>query len=102
MAKYIKGCVNCRKVRGPTEEQRMADLPFDRVNPSPPFTYTGLDIFGPCYTKQGRRECKRYGILFTCLSSRAVIIEILEDLSTDTFINALRCFIAIFGTMGEA
>ncbi|CAI5660438.1 unnamed protein product [Oreochromis niloticus] len=101
VAKYIKGCVNCRKVRGPAEEQRMADLPFDRVDPSPPFTYTGVDVFGPFYTKQGQREWKRYGLLFTCLSSRAAHIEMLEDLSTDAFINALRCFIAIRGTVRQ-
>lgn len=101
VAKYIKGCVNCRKVRGPAEEQRMADLPFDRVDPSPPFTYTGVDVFGPFYTKQGRKEWKRYGLLFTCLSSRAAHIEMLEDLSTDAFINALRCFIAIRGTVRQ-
>ncbi|KAL3991912.1 RAB6A-GEF complex partner protein 1 [Sarotherodon galilaeus] len=79
VAKYIKGCVDCRKVRGPTEGQRMADLPFDRVDPSPPFTYTGLDVFGPFYTKQGRKEYKRYGLLFTCLSSRAVHIEMFNQ-----------------------
>jgi len=101
VAKHIKGCVTCRKVRGSTEEQRMADLPADRVYPSPPFTYTGLDCFGPFYTKQGRKECKRYGLLFTCLSSRAIHIEMLEDLSTDSFINGLRCFIAIRGAVRQ-
>lgn len=58
VAKHIKCCVTCRKVRGPTEEQHMADLPVDRVDPSPPFSYTGLDCFGPFFTKQGRKECK--------------------------------------------
>ncbi|XP_057678097.1 uncharacterized protein LOC130907254 [Corythoichthys intestinalis] len=99
VANYIKNCVICKRVRGSTEEQRMADLPTDRVDPSPPFTYTGLDCFGPFFTKQGRKECKRYGLLFTCLSSRAIHIEMLEDLSTDSFINGLRCFIAIRGAV---
>lgn len=96
---HIKGCVTCRKVRRATEGQSIADLPVDRVDPSPPFTYTGLDVFGPFFTKQGRKECKMYGLLFTCLSSRAIRIEMLDDLSTDTFINALRCFIAIRGAV---
>src|SRR4029434_7397694 len=42
---------------------------------------------------------KRYGLLFTCLCSRAVHIEMLEDLTTDAFINALQCFIAIRGAI---
>ena len=35
--------------------------------------------------------------MLTCKSSRAVHIETLDDMSTDCFINALRCFIAIRG-----
>ena len=73
----------------------MADLPDDRTEPSPPFTYCGMDCFGPFYVKEGRRECKRYGLLFTCMSSRAVHIEMLDDMTTDAFINALRCFIEL-------
>ena len=101
VAKHIKSCVTCRKARGPTQEQRMADLPVDRVEPSPPFSYTGIDCFGPFYTKQGRKEFKRYGLLLTCLSSRAIHIEMLEDLTTDAFLNALRCFIAIRGAVRQ-
>ncbi|XP_052430381.1 uncharacterized protein LOC127971416 [Carassius gibelio] len=101
VAKYIKNCVTCRKLRRPVEEQRMADLPADRVEPSPPFLYSGIDCFGPFYTKQGRKEFKRYGLLFTCLSSRAVHLEMLEDLTTDAFLNALRCFIAIRGAVRQ-
>ncbi|XP_073732301.1 uncharacterized protein [Misgurnus anguillicaudatus] len=99
VAQYIRQCVPCRRARAPLEEQRMADLPIDRTNPSPPFTYCGMDCFGPFYTKQGRKVYKRYGLLFTCLCSRAVHIEMLEDMTTDTFINALRCFIAIRGAV---
>lgn len=101
VAKHIKNCVTCRKVRGRIEDQRMADLPVDRVDPSPPFSYTGIDCFGPFYTKTGRKENKRYGLLFTCLSSRAIHIEMLEDLTTDAFLNALRSFIAIRGAVRQ-
>ncbi len=88
-------------MRRPVEEQRMADLPADRVEPSPPFSYSGVDCFGPFYTKQGRKEFKRYRLLITCLSSRAVHLEMLEDLTTDAFLNALRCFIAIRGAVRQ-
>lgn len=79
----------------------MADLPVDRVESAQPFSFCGMDCFGPFLTKQGRKEQKRYGLLFTCLCSRAVHIETLEDLTRDAFINALRCFIAIRGTVRQ-
>jgi len=69
VASHVHHCLTCRKLSRPTEEQRMADLPSERTNPSPPFTYCGMDCFGPFVTKQGRQEHKRYGLLFTCFSS---------------------------------
>ena len=101
ISNFIRKCVICRKLRRQTETQRMADLPKDRVEPSPPFTYVGMDCFGPFITKQNRKEVKRYGLLFTCLCSRAVHIEMLDDMSTDSFINGLRCFMAIRGIVRQ-
>lgn len=101
VASHLRQCVTCRKLRRPTEEQRMADLPPERVDPSPPFTYCGMDCFGPFFTKQGRSVHKRYGLLFTCFTSRAIHIEKLDDMSTDAFINGLRCFIAIRGAVRQ-
>ncbi|XP_023197668.1 uncharacterized protein LOC111610010 [Xiphophorus maculatus] len=101
VAKMIRDCVFCRKLRRPTEKQRMADLPKERVESSAPFTYSGMDCFGPFIVKKARKEYKRYGLIFTCLYSRAVHIEMLEDLSTDSFINALRCFISIRGAVRQ-
>ena len=75
----------------------MAELPKDRLEICPPFTYCGIDCFGPFMVKEGRRELKRYGLIITCMASRAVHIETLDDLSTDVFMNALRCFVAIRG-----
>ncbi|KAK0155318.1 hypothetical protein N1851_002327 [Merluccius polli] len=101
VASYIHQCVTCRQHRKPTEEQKMADLPPERVEPSPPFIFCGMDCFGPFLTKQGRKESKRYGLLFTCLSSCAIHIEMLDSMSTDALINGLRCFIAIRGAVRQ-
>ena len=74
--------------------QKMADLPADRITAGqPPFTFTGVDLFGPFTIQRGRAEIKRYGCLFTCLTVRAVHIEIVHSLDTDSFINALERFI---------
>jgi hypothetical protein len=101
VATFIRSCVHCRRLRRPVEEQKMADLPEDRVESSPPFSFCGMDCFGPFITKQGRKEFKRYGLLFTCLCSRAVHIEMLDDMTTDSFIIGLRTFIAIRGTVTQ-
>ena len=47
VSSHISKCVKCRKFRGAPQEQKMADLPEDRLKPAPPFTYSGVDYFGP-------------------------------------------------------
>ena len=101
VSKCISTCVKCRKLRSPVQGQKMADLPADRLEQVPPFTYCGVDFFGPWYTKEGRKGLKRYGCLFTCMSKRAVHIETANSLETDSFINALRRFLSIRGPMRQ-
>jgi len=91
---FISKCVPCRKLRGSVSEQKMADLPEDRLQPSAPFTYCAVDYFGPWLIKEGRRELKRYCVVFTCLASRAIHLETANALTTDAFLNALRRFLS--------
>lgn len=79
----------------------MADLPEDRVQSAPPFTYCAVDYFGPWYVKEGRRQLKRYGVLFTCMASRAVHLEVANSLTTDSFINAYRRFVGRRGPVRQ-
>ena len=97
----ISRCVICRKLRSPCTDQKMSNLPYTRVNTEPPFTYTGVDYFGPFSIKEGRKELKRYGAMFTCMSSRAIHIEVAKSLDTDSFINSLRRFIARRGVVRQ-
>ncbi len=102
VSSVIHGCVICRKLRGKTEEQILADLPADRLTTEPPFTRVGLDVFGPWSvttrrTRGGSADSKRWAVLFTCLGTRAVHIEVIESMSTSSFINALRRFFAVRG-----
>ena len=91
----------CRRRQGTTETQRMSDLPFDRVTEIAPFTYTGVDAFGPWYIKEGRKSTKRYGIIFTCMASRAIHLETVNYMDTDSFICALRQFICRRGNVRQ-
>ena len=93
VSRHILKCVMCRKIRGTPQEQKMSDLPEDRLTPSEPFTYSGVDLFGPFYVKERRSVLKRWGVMFTCLASRSVHIETVNSLSTDSFLNAYRRFV---------
>ena len=98
--KIVSGCLLCRKRKGKVGQQLMASLPSDRVDSdSPPFTNVGIDYFGPFHVTHGRRSEKRYGVIFTCLSSRAIHLEMAYSLDTDACINALRRFIARRGNV---
>ena len=55
VSSYTKNCVTCQRLRAKVQEQKMADLPKERVEPSPPFSYCGVDLFGPWYVKEGRK-----------------------------------------------
>lgn len=79
----------------------MADLPSDRLEPTPPFTYCAVDYFGPWMIKEGRKELKRYGVLFTCLFSKAIHLEVANSLDTRSFVNALRRFICRRGPVRQ-
>ena len=77
----------------------MSDLPPERLSSFlPPFYFTGVDYFGPLTIKlnKGTRHtsgtAKRHGALFTCMTTRAVHLELPGDISTDSFILALRRF----------
>ncbi|XP_055958534.1 uncharacterized protein LOC130013669 [Patella vulgata] len=98
---HISKCVKCRKLRGITQSQKMADLPEDRLEPSPPFNYCSIDFFGPFVVKDRRSALKRYGVLFTCNVSRAIHLEIANDMSADSFINAYRRFVGRRGPIRQ-
>ena len=71
----------------------MASLPRDRLCEESAFTYCSVDLFGPFVIKEGRKELKLYGALFTCLSSRAIHIETVTSLNIDSFILCLPRFV---------
>ncbi|KAL7726355.1 hypothetical protein ACLKA6_001572 [Drosophila palustris] len=88
-------CHACKIRRARPEPPEMGNLPQERLSPhTPPFTYTGVDYFGPIDIIVGRRHEKRWGVLFTCLTMRAVHLEIATSLSTDSFLCVLKSFVS--------
>lgn len=73
----------------------MSDLPPSRLRLfKPPFWSTGVDCFGPFLIRQGRRTEKRWGILFKCLTTRCLHLDLHGSLDVDAFLLALRRFIS--------
>lgn len=93
--KLTRNCLFCKKRRGNPTIPILGDLPESRLAAYKlPFTYTGMDYFGPLEVTIGRRREKRYGVIFTCLTTRAVHIEVAHSLSTNSTIMAIQRMIA--------
>ncbi|XP_028169447.1 uncharacterized protein LOC114359319 isoform X2 [Ostrinia furnacalis] len=87
----VSRCMLCRIRKSRPQAPRMGELPKARVaQHQRPFSHCGLDLFGPMEVSIGRRREKRYGVLFTCLTVRAVHIELVSSLTSDSLIMALR------------
>ena len=94
LAKRVKrSCVDCRRQDAPSCSELAAPLPETRVTEAPPFAATGVDHAGPvfCVDFTGK---KFYITLFTCAVTRAVLVELVDSLSQEQFMLALRRFAA--------
>ncbi|XP_045451593.1 uncharacterized protein LOC123660582 [Melitaea cinxia] len=86
-----KKCMLCKLRRVKPRIPKMGDLPSARVaHHQRPFTHCRIDLFGPMEVTIGRRREKRYGVIFTCLTVRAIHLETVSSFSTDSLIMALR------------
>ncbi|XP_062710230.1 uncharacterized protein LOC109425711 [Aedes albopictus] len=92
-------CMLCRVKKAVPQPPTMAPLPQARVTGCVrPFTHTGVDYFGPIQVKRGRSLEKRWVALFTCLAIRAVHVELVHSLSTQSCIMAIRRFVSRRGS----
>lgn len=98
-------CITCFRAKPRNSFPQMADLPTARVTPSKVFLSTGMDYAGPFYTKthqlRGVKHLKVYLCIFICLATKAVHIEVVEDLTSVGFIAALTRFISRRGRCND-
>ncbi|XP_062710822.1 uncharacterized protein LOC134288907 [Aedes albopictus] len=93
--RVARSCQSCRLRKSAPRPPIMAPLPKVRLTPHiRAFSHTGVDYFGPILVKQGRSLVKRWVALFTCLTTRAVHLEIVYSLSTQSCVMAIRRFVA--------
>lgn len=96
LAKRIRNeCNFCKRQNARPSQPLEADLPKMRLAVgSRPFTYTGLDYFGPVEVVVRRRREKRWVALFTCLTVRGIHLEVAHTLTANSATMCLRRFIA--------
>lgn len=100
----VHNCITCVRARPKALQQFMADLPSSRVTATRPFTVTGVDYWGPIFLQPAHRRAaprKAYVAVFICFSTRAVHLELVTDLSTPKFLQALRRFVSRRGLCSD-
>ena len=93
-------CVVCRMLAKKTENQCMGQVRAERLKPAPPFYHTAVDLFGLFTIKdtvKRRVHSKAYGVIFNCLVTRAVYLDLAEGYNTEDFLSTFQRFIAIRG-----
>ena len=95
----VSRCITCRKRKAETLTPMMSDLPRERLAyREPPFRNTGIDYFGPFYVSVKRSTEKRWGFLFTCLTTRAVHFEVVPSMDSSSCVMGIERFAARRGT----
>ncbi|XP_055619052.1 uncharacterized protein LOC129764216 [Toxorhynchites rutilus septentrionalis] len=95
-------CQWCKLMKAKPTVPRMAPLPVARLASfTRPFTHTGIDLFGPLFVKVGRSAVKRWVCLFTCLTTRAVHVEVAYSLCTPSTVKCITRFVNRRGSPAE-
>lgn len=95
--KFCRKCLVCHRHRPRLLEQLMAALPANRVTFEKAFLHSGLDFAGPFTLKaevgRGHRSYKVYIAIFVCLATKAIHLEVVGSLTTESLLSAIRRFI---------
>ena len=96
--RILSECSVCARKRATPIRQLMSDLPAFRVAATnKPFWYCGVDYLGPFYFRQNRSDCKAWGLLFTCLCTRCIHVEMVTSLDLNSFLLAFSRFMNLRG-----
>ena len=100
LVKSIKfRCLVCREIVAKVESQINADLPQSPLAPfTPLFHYTSCDYFDPYRVWINRNKVvEHYGVIFICLKSRAVHLDVAADCTTMEYMQVLKTVFALRG-----
>ncbi|XP_036344475.1 uncharacterized protein LOC118753713 [Rhagoletis pomonella] len=100
VAGVLNKCVRCFRTKPIVMRHIMGNLPAERVQIQRPFYTTGIDFCGPFSCKaevRNRPATKCYICVFICFATKATHLELVRDLSTDSFLAALKRFTCLRG-----
>ena len=85
-------CFMCRISKAKPKAPRMGDVPSHRLAYFlPAFSYVIVDLLGPILVKVTRNiRAKRYILVYSCLTTRALHLELIESLDADATLRALQ------------
>lgn len=96
--KIVHKCIRCFRFNAKNVQAIMGDLPKARVTPARPFLNSGVDYAGPFYIRDRKtrnyKKIKAYVCLFVCFATKAVHLELVGDLTSESFLATLRRFMA--------
>ena len=96
--KILANCSICKKFNSLAfKYPKVTDLPKHRVDMIRPYKHTGLDYTGHIFVRSNNKDIKMYLLIFTCLSIRAIHIEIVPDMTANQFVLALIRFVNLYG-----
>ena len=97
--KVVWRCVTCRRIRGKPQEQMMAELPDFRVSIAQPFADTAVDLIGHYQVKNARKSGKAWIVIFVCMRTRAIYLDVIKSLEAQVFIDTLMRFHSFYPTL---
>ena len=93
-----QSCLVCQKAYARPLSHLMGMLPTSRTTPAPPFHRTGVDFAGPLTLRLGHTRkpslVKTYAVVFVCLTTKAVHLDLCASLSTQDFLAAFSRFVS--------
>jgi hypothetical protein len=101
---WEKECNTCKKKKNKAGAQIMGPLPPSRLRLTyRAFDQAAVDYAGPFQMIQGRGKTRNkcWLCVFTCMSTRAVHLEVAWGLDTDSFLNAFTRFTSRRGILKE-
>lgn len=103
--RFVQHCIVCFRYTARPGHKQMAALPAARVIPSRPFSHCAMDYSGTILVRttkgRGHHATKAYVVVFVCLATQAIHIELAGDLTTTAFIAAYERFTSRRGVCSD-
>ena len=100
VTQWVKKCITCQKTNARALKQIMSPLPFSRTSKTDPFYYTALDHTGSFEIRESSytdNMVKSYVIVFICMTTKSIFLELVENHTSDQFLMALQRLSAVHG-----